>query len=111
MVIHSVSKKYQGMISSFISLSRFIPLIIGIPIFNIIFTLGIPDLSHSSGMNMENLASVDLVNLSIGFHWAFAFAFLVSILILIVAFFAYPQVHPDYLPDPQPVATPKHKGA
>ena len=110
MVIHSVSKKYQGMISSFISLSRFIPLIIGIPIFNIIFMLGIPDLPLSSGINMEKLASVDVVNLAAGFHWAFGFAFLVSILILVVAFFGYPQVHPDYLPDPQPVSGPERTG-
>ncbi|PWR70008.1 MFS transporter [Methanospirillum lacunae] len=102
MVIHSVSKKYQGMISSFMSLSRFIPLIVGIPIFNIIFMLGIPDFPLTGGMNMQKLVSIDVVNLSLGFHQAFAYAFFVSILILIVAFFAYQQVHPDYRADPQP---------
>ena len=40
MIMNSVSKKYQGMVSSLTSLERFAPMTIGIAIFNLVFIAG-----------------------------------------------------------------------
>jgi EmrB/QacA subfamily drug resistance transporter len=97
MVMHMVSKNNQGMISSFLSLIRFIPIIVGIPIFNIIFIHGIPGFSLSSETTMQKLSSIDTLSLAAGFHLAFTFALVMSILLLIITLLVYPEMHPDYL--------------
>jgi len=95
MVMNSVGKNHRGMISSFISLARFLPVIFGVSIFNVIFMLGIPALTISSGMSMETLANIRIDDLSAGFEVAFMFAFIISIFVLAFAFLARQEVHPD----------------
>lgn len=92
MVMNSVSKEYRGMISSFISLARFVPLILGVSIFNIVFMEGIPNSGITSGMNMETLAKINITDLSAGFDLAFYFAFILSILILLFAYLARQEI-------------------
>ncbi|MDD1729774.1 MAG: MFS transporter [Methanospirillum sp.] len=99
MVIHSISKKYQGMISGFISLSRFIPLIIGIPIFNIVFMYGIPGINFRNELSMATLTTISTTDLASGFHLAFSFALIISIVLFVVTFLVHQEIHPDYLSD------------
>jgi len=95
MVMNSVSRNYRGMVSSFISLARFLPIIVGIPVFNIVFMQGIPNIAISSGMSMETLTKISVEDLSAGFHLAFFFACILSILVLVIAFLARQEIHPD----------------
>jgi len=95
MIMNSVSKKYQGMISSFTSLERFIPMMLGVTIFNILFIQGISSLSSTGSMGqlMKDLSKTALQS---GFGMAFWFAFLLSLCMLAVAYYAKLEVHSDY---------------
>ena len=97
MIINAVSKRYQGMISSFISLLRFLPITLGIAVFNIVFMEGIPGIRN--GGTTDALAGIRIEDLVAGFNQAFFFALLISIMVLVFAFFARQEVHPDYQPE------------
>ncbi|MFH0967666.1 MAG: MFS transporter, partial [Methanobacteriota archaeon] len=53
MIMNSISKKYQGMISSFICLERFAPITIGIVIFNIVFIQGMSGQNFSGQIGKQ----------------------------------------------------------
>ena len=95
MIMNSVSKRYQGMISSFTSLERFIPMMLGVTIFNILFVQGISSVA-SAGSVGEMMKSVSKTALESGFGLAFWFAFLLSLCMLVVAVCANLEIHPDY---------------
>lgn len=99
MVMNSVSKKNQGMISSFTNLERFIPMIMGIAIFNIILIKGMAEIGITGELSKSVLAGVRAEALSGCFETAYLFAFLVSIFILISALLARQETHPDYRTD------------
>lgn len=95
MIMNSVAKNHQGMISSFISLARFVPVIFGVSIFNVIFMEGIPSLTFSSTMSMETLSQIRIEDLSAGFNLAFSCASVLIIIVLAFAFLARQETHPD----------------
>ena len=96
MIMNSVSKKYQGMVSSLTSLERFAPMTIGIAIFNIVFIQGISAIAIRSGITREAPANIRIEVLTAGFDLAFLFAFVVGIIILVLAILARQETHPDY---------------
>jgi len=96
MIMNSVSKKYQGMVSSLTSLERFAPMTIGIAIFNIVFIQGIIDIAARSKITSEAPAFIRKELLVAGFDLVFLFAFIIGIVILILAVFARQETHPDY---------------
>ena len=96
MIMNSVSKKYQGMVSSLTSLERFAPMTIGIAIFNIVFIQGISAIAIRSGITKEAPANIRIEVLTAGFDLAFLFAFVVGIIILVLAILARQETHPDY---------------
>lgn len=96
MIINIVSKRYQGMISSFISLLRFLPITMGIVVFNIVFMQSIPSVVVQNGGTMEAMAGINIQDLIGGFNQAFFFALLISIIILVFALTAHQEIHPDY---------------
>jgi EmrB/QacA subfamily drug resistance transporter len=98
MIMNSVSKNYQGMVSSLTSLERFAPMTIGIAIFNVVFIRGITEIAIHSGITREAPAYIRVEVLTAGFDLAFLFAFLVGIIILVLAILARQETHPDYLP-------------
>jgi EmrB/QacA subfamily drug resistance transporter len=95
MIINAVAKKYQGMISSLISLLRFLPMAMGVAIFNIVFMAGIPSDALQGGKT-ETLAGISIADLSSGFHLAFIMALGTGIIILLFAYSAHQEIHADY---------------
>ncbi len=96
MVMNSVSKKYQGMVSSLTSLERFAPLTFGIAFANLVFIQGILTIGGSQGITESAPANIKLQLITAGFDLAFFFSFVVAIIILILTLVARQEVHPDY---------------
>jgi EmrB/QacA subfamily drug resistance transporter len=96
MIMNSVSKKYQGMVSSLTSLERFAPMTIGIAIFNLIFIQGVDAIASHNAITKLAPAHIRVEVLTAGFDLAFLFAFLVGIIILLLAIIARQETHPDY---------------
>ena len=99
MVMNSVAKRYQCMVSSLTSLERFGPLTLGVAIANLIFIQGILTIAQNQGITESAPANIKLHLITAGFDLAFFFSFIIAILILILALFARQEVHPDYLQD------------
>lgn len=99
MILNSVGKKYQGMVSSLTSLERFAPMTIGIAIFNLIFLQGISLIAARHDVTSQAPANIKMEVLSAGFDLAFFGAFILAIIIVIFSFIAKDEVHPDYLED------------
>ncbi len=97
MIMNSVAKKYQGMVSSLTSLERFAPLTLGIAFANLVFIQGITAIAENRGITESAPANIKLHLMTAGFDLAFFFSFVVAIIILILALFARQEVHPDYL--------------
>ncbi|MBN1432078.1 MAG: MFS transporter [Methanomicrobiaceae archaeon] len=97
MILNSVGKKYQGMVSSLTSLERFAPLTIGIAIFNVIFLEGISMIAEHRGVTSQAPANMKLEVLSSGFDLAFFGAFILGIIILLLSLIVRQEIHPDYL--------------
>ena len=97
MVLNSVAKQYQGMVSSLTSLERFAPLTIGIAIFNLIFLQGIALIAEHKGVTSGAPANIKLEVLSAGFDLAFFGAFILGIIILLLSLIVRQEIHPDYL--------------
>jgi len=97
MILNSVGKEYQGMVSSLTSLERFAPMTIGIAIFNLIFLQGMDLIAAHRGVTQEAPVNIKMDVLSSGFDLAFTAAFIIGIVILILTLFARQETHPDYL--------------
>jgi len=96
MIMNSVGKKYQGMVSSLTSLERYAPMTVGIAIFNMVFIQGVLGIASRSRITETAPANIRMEVLASGFDLAFLFAFLVGIVILILAILARQETHPDY---------------
>lgn len=97
MIMNSVAKKYQGMVSSLTSLERFAPMTIGIAIFNMVFVEGIIVIAKYFGVTTEAPKDIQMKVLAAGFDVAFLFALVIGIVVLVMAFIAREETHPDYL--------------
>ncbi|MEI6293305.1 MAG: MFS transporter [Methanomicrobiales archaeon] len=102
MIMNSVGKKYQGMVSSLTSLERFAPMTIGIAIFNLVFIRGINDIADRNRITEVAPAYIRIEVLTAGFDLAFLFAFLVGIIIFVLAVLARQEIHPDYQSGDEP---------
>jgi EmrB/QacA subfamily drug resistance transporter len=99
LIMTSVSKQYQGMVSSLTSLERFAPLTLGIAFYNIIFIQGMSFIAKEHGVTMNAPVDIQLKVLTAGFDMTFTVTFVLGILILILTLCARAEVHPDYLND------------
>lgn len=97
MIMNSVSKSYQGMVSSLTSLERFAPMTIGIALFNLIFIQGVLAIGGHRGVTETAPAYLKLQVLAAGFDLAFFGSFLLGAIIVILAVLARQETHPDYL--------------
>jgi MFS family permease len=97
MIMNSVSKSHQGMVSSLLSLERFAPMTIGIAVFNLVFIQGILTIAARHEVTESAPAEIIRQVLTAGFDLAFILTFLLGIVILILAIFAREEIHPDYL--------------
>lgn len=103
MIMNSVAKTKQGMVSSLTGLERFAPLTLGIAFFNLIFIQGI--ISIAAGQDVTKTSPVNLQQqvLAAGFDFAFFISFVIGIVIIIVAIFTRQEIHPDYADSKEPV--------
>jgi EmrB/QacA subfamily drug resistance transporter len=98
MSMMAVPKKYQGMVSGFICLERFVPITIGVALFTLAFVGGMNTASPGSRVAHEALVNISTGVLVAGFSQAFLFGCMVSIVLLGIAILARPEIHPDYRP-------------
>ncbi|MDD1715543.1 MAG: MFS transporter [Methanolinea sp.] len=96
MIMNSVARSYQGMVSSLTSLERFAPMTIGIAVFNLIFIQGVLSIGVHHGVTEAAPASIKLQVLAAGFDLAFFVSFLLGIVIVVLTFVAQQEIHPDY---------------
>jgi len=97
MIMNSVARSYQGMVSSLTSLERFAPMTIGIAIFNLVFLQGIQAVAGHRGVTETAPVYLKLQVLAAGFDLAFFGSFLLGICIVVLAFLVREEIHPDYL--------------
>ncbi|MFA4859199.1 DHA2 family efflux MFS transporter permease subunit [Methanoregula sp.] len=97
MIMNSVGKQYQGMVSSLTSLERFAPLTLGIAFANLVFMQGIATIAGHRGITETAPAKIQMELMTAGFDLAFFASLVVAVIILILAIFAKQEVHPDYL--------------
>ena len=97
MIMNSVARTKQGMISSFTSLERFAPLTLGIAMFNLIFIQGVISVAASHDVASTAPAAIKIQVLSAGFDLAFLLSFVLGLVILVLAFIAREEIHPDNL--------------
>jgi len=96
MIMNSVSKKYQGMVSSLTSLERFAPMTLGIAIFNMVFIQGVLSIAARQEIAQTAPANIKLPVIVAGFALTFVAIFFVGIIILILTCLARQEIHPDY---------------
>ena len=96
MIMNSVGKGYQGMVSSLTSLERFAPLTLGIAFANLVFMQGIEIIAGNHGITETSPANIKLELITAGFDLAFFASLIIGVVILILAIFARQEVHPDY---------------
>ena len=96
MIMNSVTKTKQGMISSLTSLERFVPLTLGIAAFNLIFIQGVLAIASGHSVLTTSPADIKMQVLAAGFDLAFLLSLVLGIVILVLAFVVSEEVHPDY---------------
>ncbi|PWR75219.1 MFS transporter [Methanospirillum stamsii] len=97
MIMNSVSKKYQGMISSLTSLERFAPMTLGIAFANLIFVQGILSIAEHRGITESAPVHIKLELMTAGFDLAFFCSFIIAIIIFVLSLFIRQEIHEDYL--------------
>ena len=97
MIMNSVAKTKQGMISSLTTLERFVPLTLGIAVFNLIFLQGVLSIAASQGITNASPADIKLHLLAAGFDLAFLLSFVLGIVIIVLTLVTKAEIHPDYL--------------
>ncbi|NMB79695.1 MAG: DHA2 family efflux MFS transporter permease subunit [Methanomicrobiales archaeon] len=96
MIMNSVSRTKQGMVSSLTGLERFAPLTLGIAFFNLIFLQGVLTIAKNHEVTRTSPVDMQQHVLSAGFDFAFFFSFIIGIVIILVAIAAREEIHPDY---------------
>jgi EmrB/QacA subfamily drug resistance transporter len=96
MVMNSVARTKQGMVSSLTGLERFAPLTLGIAVFNLIFLQGVLTIAANHDVTKLSPVNLQMQVLSAGFDLAFFISFLTGIVIIVIAIIAREEIHPDY---------------
>jgi MFS family permease len=99
MVMNSVAKAKQGMVSSLTGLERSAPLTLGVAFFNMIFLWGIIAIAANHNITETSPVDLQLRVATAGFDLAFLGSFVLSIVILILTLVIRVEVHPDYQND------------
>jgi EmrB/QacA subfamily drug resistance transporter len=97
MIMNSVSKSYQGMVSSLTTLERFAPMPLGIACFNLMLLWGMSTVASHRHVTATAPANIHGQVLNAGFDIAFLGALVVGIAILVLALLTRLEIHPDYL--------------
>jgi len=97
MIMNSVAKSYQGMVSSLTTLARFAPMPLGIACFNLTLLWGMSLVASHHHVTSTAPVDIQVEVLNAGFDIAFLGAFVVGIAILVLALLTRLEIHPDYL--------------
>jgi MFS family permease len=97
MIMNSVARTKQGMISSLTTLERFVPLTLGIAAFNLIFIQGVLSIATNQNVTKTSPAELQVHVLSAGFDLAFLLSFVLGIVIILLTLIARQEIHPDFL--------------
>jgi EmrB/QacA subfamily drug resistance transporter len=97
MIMNSVAKTKQGMISSLTSLERFVPLTLGVAFFNLILIQGVLTIAASHDVVKSSPKAIQMTVLAAGFDLAFFVSFLVGLAAIVLAIITREEIHPDNL--------------
>lgn len=97
MIMTSVSRRYQGMVSSLTSLERFAPLTLGIAFYNIVFIQGMTFIAAEHRVTQNAPITIQQKVLTAGFDLTFTVTFILGIVILVLTILARVKEHPDYM--------------
>ena len=100
LILNSVARAQQGMISSLTTLERFAPLTLGIAFFNLVFVQGVIAIAANHNVTRASPAALQVPVLSAGFDLAFFVSFVLGLAILVLAFVIRQEIHPDYAGEP-----------
>lgn len=96
MIMNSVARRYQGMVSALTIVERFAPMCMGIALFNLVFIQGAIMFANHNEITRTAPVYIEIETLMAGFDLAFLCALFVGIIILILAIAARQETHPDY---------------
>jgi len=96
LVMNSVAKAKQGMVSSLTSLERFVPLTLGIALFNMIFLWGVVSIAADHNVTMQSPVDLQIKVATAGFDLAFLGSFILGLIILVLTLVIHQEIHPDY---------------
>jgi len=97
MLMNSVARCRQGMVSSLTTLARFVPLTLGIAIYNLVFTQGVIALAQTHEVTKTSPVNIQMKLLAAGFDYAFLVSLALGFVIIVLALAAKVEIHPDYL--------------
>ena len=97
MVMNSVAKTKQGMVSSLTTLARFVPLTLGIAVFNQVFLQGVLTIAANHDVTKTSPADLQMQVLAAGFDFAFLISLAVGVVIILLSLAVKVEIHPDNL--------------
>jgi len=97
MVMNSVAKAQQGMVSSLTTLARFVPLSLGIAVFNLVFIQGVLLLAKNHDVTKSSPVAIQMHLLAAGFDLAFLISLAIGIVIIVLSLAITVEIHPDNL--------------
>lgn len=106
MVLSSVAKSKQGMVSSLTGLEQFAPMTIGIAVYNLILVWGITTIATAENITETTPADIQMNLLAHGFDVAFLASFILAVFVLVLSLVIRQRTHPDNQEDTDP----KHAG-
>ncbi len=97
MVLSSVAKCKQGMVSSLTGLEQFAPMTIGIAVYNLILVWGITTIATAENITEATPVDIQMNLLAHGFDVAFLASFILAVFVFILSLIIKQTTHPDHL--------------
>jgi len=99
MVLSSVAKSKQGMVSSLTGLEQFAPMTIGIVIYNLILFWGIMTIATAENITETTPIDIQMELLAHGFDVAFLASFILAVFVLVLSLIVRQKTHPYHMGD------------
>jgi len=95
LIMNSVPKVQQGMVSSLTTLERFAPITLGIAFFNLVFIQGVITIAAGRDVTMASPVDMRMSVLSSGFDFAFFVSFVLGVVLFGLSLVIREEIHPD----------------
>lgn len=99
MILSSVAKCKQGMVSSLTGLEQFAPMTIGIALYNLILVWGITTIAEQENITATAPIDIQMNLLAHGFDVAFLSSFVLAIFVFVLSLIIRQKVHKDHAGD------------